>query len=510
VSFALAQKVADAVLYEGYVLYPYRASSSKNQVRFQFGVVAPREYCEGEGRGSESWEMQTECLVEPEPNADPKIDLKVRCLQLQARSLEEATAATGAGPTDPDTFRSVEFMDSGAGDGELLVAWDEGVEGELEIEDLSLLDLARDGERRIDFTLPEGTDVEEIRSAGTGEIHGRLTRRRWPIAAVVLLSAEKLESHTGSKEIFRLRVRIENRTPWPADLPPGRDEALRRSLLSAHTLLAVRDGGFVSLLDPPPEAATAVAGCANLRTWPVLVGAEGSRDLVLSSPIILYDYPAIAPESQGDLCDATEIDEILTLRIMTLTDEEKREARGTDPRARQIVDRADGIPDEIFERLHGAMRSLRSVADVPAPSAPLSGPGEPAEPAHAELLSSWEDFLNPPGETPPEDASLLIGEVLVARGTRVILRPTRRADSMDFFLAGKEARVEGVYSDVENESYIAVTLAGDPTADLGAATGRFFYFYPDEIEPLSDLAASAASAPEDVEPGRRALEERRN
>jgi len=158
---------------------------------------------------------------------------------------------------------------------------------------------------------------------------------------------------------------------------------------------------------------------------------------------------------------------------MTLTDEEKREARGTDPRARQIVDRADGIPDEIFERLHGAMRSLR-----PAATAATAEPS-----AESELLSSWEDFLNPPGETPPEDASLSIAGVLVARGSRVILRPTRRADSMDFFLAGREARVEGVYSDVENESYIAVTLADDPTADLGAATGRFFYFYPDEIEP---------------------------
>ncbi len=497
-SFALAQKVADAVLYEGYVLYPYRASSSKNQVRFQFGVVAPREYCKGEGQGSESWEMQTECLIEPGSDADPKIDLKVRCLQLQARTLEEATTGT-----DPATFRPVEFMDSGAGDGKLLVAWDEGVEGELEIRDLSLLELAREGERRIDFTLPEGLDVEEIRSAETDAIHGRITRRRWPITAVVLLSAEKIEA----TPLLRLRVRIENRTPWPADLPAGRpsgrpsgrDEALRRSLLSAHTLLSVRDGGFVSLLDPPPDAAPAVAGCANVRTWPVLVGVEGSRDLVLSSPIILYDYPAIAPESQGDLCDATEIDEILTLRIMTLTAEEKREARGTDPRARQIVDRADGIPDEIFERLHGAMRSLRPAETTnPVQSA---GP----EPATAGLLSSWEEFLNPPGETPPEDASTRIDGVLVARGSRVILRPTRRADSMDFFLAGREARVEGVYSDVENASYVAVTLADDPTADLGAATGRFFYFYPDEVEPLPDLPSRSPD-----EPGQSALEERRS
>jgi hypothetical protein len=201
----------------------------------------------------------------------------------------------------------------------------------------------------------------------------------------------------------------------------------------------------------------------------VLAGPEGSGDVVLSSPIILYDHPAIAPESPDDLCDATEIDEILTLRIMTLTDEEKREARGTDPRARRIVDRADNIPDEILERLHGAVRSLRSVEpEVAAPE-----------------IAGWEEFLNPPGETPPEEATLTIADVLVGKGTRVRLRPSRRADSMDFFLAGRDARVTGIYRDVEDACYVAVTLQDDdPTGDLHEATGRFFYFYPDEIEPL--------------------------
>jgi hypothetical protein len=493
-SFALAQKVADAVLYEGYVLYPYRASSAKNQVRFQFGVIAPEEYCRGEGRGAESFDMQTDCLIEPAAgDAHPRLDLKIRCLQLQARTLEEAVG------TDPETFRPVEFMETG-GEGGLLVAWDEGVERELEIHDLALSDLLREGVRRIDFTLPGGADVEEVRSPGpAGEplLHGRITRRRWPVDAVVLLSVERLAERLEAEGLLRLRVRIENRTPWPEGLPQGRGEALRRSLLSAHTLLAVRDGGFVSLLDPPAEAAGAAAECANLRTWPVLVGEEGSRDLVLSSPIILYDHPAIAPESQGDLCDATEIDEILTLRIMTLTEEEKREARGTDPRARRIVERADTIPDEIFERLHGAVRSLRSLPDSPdSPGFPefseLSELSEPAAPREPDL-SSWEAFLNPPGETPPEEASLVLSGIRVGKGSRVRLRPSRRADSMDFFLAGREAQVEGVFSDVENESYIAVTLADDPTADLNARTGRFFYFYPDEIEPLSAPAVAEAA-----------------
>src|SRR4051794_8691545 len=450
VSFALAQKVADAVLYEGYVLYPYRASSSKNKVRFQWGVVAPRDYSQS-GK-SEPWEMQTDCLVEPgDPNRPPRIDFKIRGLQLQERLVEEAAG--------PDMFRPVEFLHVGD---ELLVAWDEGIEQELEIGGINLHDLAQEGgERRIAFDLPGGSDVEELRASDSPDLCGRLVRRRWAISAVVRLSAEKVDDY------LRLRVRIENHTSVPEGME--REDSLRRSLVSAHTMLAVRDGRFISLLDPPSEAKDAVAGCVNLHTWPVLAGPEGSADVLLSSPIILYDHPAIAPESLDDLCDATQIDEILTLRIMTLTDEEKREARGTDPRARRIVDRADSIPDEILERLHGAVRSLRTVD---------AGPAVPEIPG-------WEEFLNPPGETPPEEATLTIADVCVGKGTRVRLRPSRRADSMDFFLAGRDARVTGIFRDVEDACYVAVALEeDDPTGDLHEATGRFFYFYPDEIEPL--------------------------
>jgi hypothetical protein len=491
VSFELAQKVADAILYEGYVLYPYRASSSKNKVRFQWGVVAPRDY--SQGGGSEPWEMQTECLVEPsDPQKPPRIELKIRGLQLQERLVEEATG--------PDTFRPVELLNVGD---EMLVAWDEGIEQELEMGGINLRDLAQDGagERRIAFDLPGGSEVEELRSPESpGDVPcGRLVRRRWPVTAVIRLSAETVDGY------FRLRVRIENHSPGPEGME--REEALRRSLVSAHTMLAVRDGRFVSLLDPPPAAAQAVATCVNLHTWPVLAGPEGNGDVVLSSPIILYDHPAIAPESPNDLCDATEIDEILTLRIMTLTDEEKREARGTDPRARRIVDRADSIPDEILERLHGAVRSLRSVDaggglidPSPDPSPDLGaldfGPFAPLLSDRLEpAIAGWEEFLNPPGETPPEEATITIADVLVGKGSRVRLRPTRRADSMDFFLAGRDARVTGIYRDVEDACYVAVSLQDDdPTGDLHEATGRFFYFYPDEIEPLPPAPSSEERA----------------
>ncbi len=448
-SFELAQKVADAVLYEGYVLYPYRASATKNRLRWQFGVVAPQ------GSG-EPWEMQTECLIQPD--GAPELDLRVRFLQVQARTVEESLDAEGT------AFRPVESLTVGD---RTLVTWEEGVERRL---DAAAVPLDRDKE--IPIAAPAGREVEIVRAAD-GRVAARIVRERWPVSGVIRVSAELEDG------LIKVRVRIENLGSYEGT---DREGALRRSLVGAHTLLAVRGGAFVSLLDPPPEAAAAAAGCANQHTWPVLIGAEGSRDVVLSSPIILYDHPAVAPESPGDLCDSTEIDEILTLRVMTLTDEEKREAIGTDERSRQIIERSDSIPPELFERLHGAVRSL-----------------EPAPPRAVEKeLAEWEAFLNPPGMVPPEEASIEVRGTRLAKGSRVLLRPSRRADSMDLFLAGRAARVEGVYRDVEEAVYVAVSLEEDPASDLHSSHGRFFYFYPDEIEPLESERRSYETS----DPGR--------
>jgi hypothetical protein len=241
-----------------------------------------------------------------------------------------------------------------------------------------------------------------------------------------------------------------------------REEALRSSLLGAHTLLAAGDGELVSLIDPPEYARLATAGCANVRTFPVLAGPPGDRAVMLSSPIILYDHPEIAPESPADLYDGTEIDEILTLRTMTLTDEEKREARATDPRAAAIIDRVDQMPPEILERLHGAIRGLKTAE---APPAPWWDPGADAS-------------------VSPETDSVEIGGVAVAKGARVRLRPRRGGDAQDMFIDGKVGLVQAVFVDVENGRYVAVTVEGDPGAELQLMQGRFYYFYPEEIEPV--------------------------
>jgi hypothetical protein len=243
-----------------------------------------------------------------------------------------------------------------------------------------------------------------------------------------------------------------------------------------------------------------VAECENVGGWPVLADPGGGRDIVLSSPIILYDHPEVAPESPGELYDGTEIDEILTLRTLALSDAEKQEARATDPRAAALIDRVEALGAIDFGRLHGTIRAPRGDA-APGPAGPadladLAGSADPADPAgHAagqpsglEADVPWWDPGADASVSPDTDAVTVAGRS-IARGSLVRLRPgVRRTDAQDMFLIGRRARVEAVLLDVDDAPYLAVSLTDDPDEDLRVAHGRFLYFAPDEVEPCDGTA----------------------
>jgi hypothetical protein len=501
---AAARRVADAVLYEGYLLYPYRATAAKNRVRWQFGVLSP-DGAAAAGVG-ERPAMSAEVLLRPAPAA--RLAVHVRFLQVQARTVQAPARAAVSGAAELGAAVSGAAASGAAGvagagvagagvagagvagvgsaadgyadvaslpvAGVVWVPWDEAVAREVVVDGLTADDLLRG--RRVPIAVDGGVDVEPLIDGGAPV--GRLVRTRWPVTAELTLAASTVDGW------LRLRVNLRNLADWR----PGettRDLAARRALVGTHLLLAGDGAGFVSLADPPAGAVAAAAGCRNAGWWPALVGGT-----VLVAPIILPDQAEIAPESPGDMFDATEIDEILTLRVMTLTDEEKAAARGTDPRAAAIIDRCDSMPAEVLERLHGARREPPSAPDRPVwtavptyaepdPDGPDRGGPEPAVP--------WWD----PGadaSASPETDTVLVGGVPVAKGSRVRLRPSRHADAQDMFLAGQVAVVTAVLSDVDGGRHVAVVLADDPAADLHDWYGRYWYFGPDEIEPLPAVA----------------------
>jgi hypothetical protein len=369
-SRALVQKIADAMLYEGYLLYPYRASALKNRLRWTFGILYPEAYCRSETDASS---MQTECLVAG--SGQTRLEWTVRFLQVVGEGAVERVVA-----------------------------------GNQTISDLS------DESASIPFSFPATKE---------------------PLTGAVMCSVEPL-----STDLLKLSIRIANQSLLQKDA--DRDQALAQSLTSTHTILGVQDREFVSLLEPPEEQAAFVARCRNIGTWPVLVGNPGQRNWMLSSPILLYDYPRVAGESPGDLFDATEIDELLTLRIRTMTDAEKRAVRADD-RARRLLERVEELDSEQLLQLHGTMRSLE-----PGPS----------------------NFK---------------------AGDRVRLRPRPGADVFDLALAGKQAMIQAVETDLEGRVFLAVTVDDDPGRDFGLAgkPGHRFFFRAEELERIDAAEGSS-------------------
>ncbi len=328
--------IANAVLYEGYMLYPYRRSSVKNRQRFNFGVLYPQSYSEAQS-GSDAWSMQTECIVQGD---DAAIEVRVRFLKLVARTVRALK----------ETLSSGFSLDSDP------TPWQEAIECEISVPVRYLNTLTA---VPVDwpFSFPAKEETEPVRD-DAGRSVKTIERKQQSVRGIVEINATRL-----AEGLFKLRVRVNNATPLNDPALTSRDSALMQSLVSAHTVLGVTNGQFVSLLEPPDDLKQIATSCQNIGTWPVLVGAEGGRDTMLSSPIILYDYPQIAPESPGDLFDGTEIDEILALRILTMTDDEKREMRDTDDRARRILERTESLPIEHLAKLHGALRELRPLKE---------------------------------------------------------------------------------------------------------------------------------------------------
>jgi hypothetical protein len=503
---AQARQVADAILYEGYLLYPYRQTAQKNQARFQFGVLMPPAY-----RAVDDCELsacQTECLLEC-PDA-AQVRVLVRFLQLRHRIVQ--ALAPGTGELHDVATLSVAGVE--------YTTWDEAAEREqwaaVPVTEL----LSQD--RNVEFHVGAGEASDDLVDSA-GQQAGRLVHRWTGISGVIRMSVQRLAGPYGA---LRLQVRVENGT-IPETSMRSRDDGLQHAMIGTHALIWVPGGKFLSMTEPPEWAAAEVAECVNVGTWPVLAGPPDCRDLLLSSPVILYDHPEIAAESAGELFDATEIDEILTLRTLALTDAEKQQARATDPRAAQLMDRLDDMPPEMLERMHGAIRYLKSgpagagpqpePEPVPGPAQPFAsapgqasvpGPGHPAAAAPeagpgAPTAAGQQPgrpavpWWDPGSDTSvsPETDHVVIAGVRVARGSRVRMRPgSRRADAQDLFLIGREATVAAVLHDVDGQVHVAVSPDDDPAAELQRSQGRFLYFAPDEIEPIGGPAEPAGPA----------------
>lgn len=433
---AIVDQVVNAVLYEGYILYPYRASSKKNRQRFTFGRIYPEAYNVAQ-KGREPCLMQTQCLVQNE-SQDAAVHLEVRFLHPMARSV---------GKVLPN--ESLEMVSELRIAGKLYQSWHEAVERQLALPAFLLNEPAQ---LTHEFHFPASESLEAIRDAD-GQAVAAFVRRQEELRGRIEVITERVDA-----VVMRVTIRILNQSAVPESELDDQDKIVMRTLASAHTLIWAEGGQCLSLLDPPGAYEAAAKACQNIGTWPVLVGDEtkGEHDALLSSPIILYDYPKIAPESAGDLYDGLEIDEILTLRIQTMTDEEKSEMRQIDEHARRILERTELMPNDHLLQMHGTMREEKSLG---------------------------ESFFNPPAQR----QTVTVNGVELKAGDRVRIRPKRRADAFDMMLAGKIAIIEAIEVDVQDEVHLALVVEDDPGRELGLARhpGHRFFYGADEVEPVA-------------------------
>jgi hypothetical protein len=426
--FQSIEAVADAVLFEGYMLYPYRPSAIKNRQRWNFGTLYPRAFAEAQ-TPQERWRFRAEILLEADERT--RLSARVRFLQLGAPGEESGES------------------------------WEQGFARSRTLEGTTLAELLGGVERVFDLSaaLPEEAAAVPFCEKAR---YGRLSLR-----------AEALQ--TG---LYRLCAEFANESPAPEIESFSRRAVQDVAFASAHLLLGVEGGAFVSLLEPPGELEAQARACTQEGVFPVLAGEAGDRSRVLCSPIILYDYPEVAPESAGNFFDGTEMDEMLALRVLTLTEEEKEEMRRSDPHARAVLERTETLSDEQLARVHGAVRGLRRMTEH-----------DPAVTSDTATNDTAVDMIEQPFDPFGEHArveSVRVFGMELHTGDRVRLWPQKKADILDMEMEGKVAIIEAIEQDFEDNVQFAVVLEDDPGRDMGMLrqAGHRFFFSPEEVEPL--------------------------
>ena len=275
------EKICNALLYEGYALFPYRKNALKNQKRFNFGVLSPKSWAEKQI--NEHYFQQVELLVLTEKETN--ITFQTQFLQL-------------------------------SNDTEWQTATERQIAGEFSLDNLKIVEYKEDN----------------------------------------LFGKVKISSEHLANNVFKVRFVIENLTEISNAETSTREQVLQFSFVSTHTIFQAENARFISQLEPPHEFVELTKSLQNIGVFPVLIGDKFKQNNVLASPIILYDFPEASEKSFDNFFDGLEIDELMILNIMALTDEEKRQIAETDERTRQIIEKINSATPEDLLRLHASLR----------------------------------------------------------------------------------------------------------------------------------------------------------
>jgi hypothetical protein len=378
------EQLLHSLLWEGYALYPYTPTATKNATPTPFGIVYPPAYAAALTSTYDHLELR--CVLEAPPDAVLRAEVRFLAAagkrhQAQERRIELSGAMVGA------------LADSPA-------------------------------------------HKQASISPGPGAP---------PLVVALTLGAQPLGDGR-----YEVALTVANRTIVSSGL--DRAGALARSLISTHPVVRVSGGRFVSPLERP---------CDSVNTFPVI--ATAADNVVVGAAIVLPDHPEIAPESRGSLFDSTEIEEALLLHVQALSDSERREIERQDPAVREMIARAAAATPEEIVALHGRV-TLRD----PAPRDPRT----------------TEPPVEPPGLDDPRagEESADVDGVTFRRGAAVVIAPGPDADFHARMLTGRTATIERIFTDYDGRTHLGLTIDDDPGRELMRDTGRYLFFFAEEVE----------------------------
>ena len=336
---SIIANLTHTLLYEGYSLFPYYRHAVKNQKPIPFGVVYPADYQSFNEHAH--CEMVTDCIITGDKNL--RISIDVRFLHLIKTEIfqkeESASGKHNFTPVYELNFK--ELYQSG---------W-QTIERKISSGDIPLAYLA-DKRILLPFSFEKKVESENILN-GQGEIAGKKITTIHSTKGTIVIKAIPLEKIGNA---YRVVIFINNTTPVAKAKSISRDDVFGHSFLSTNTILTALNGEFISLQNPNIKWQPVIEQCRNIDTWPILI--DESNSTLLSSPIIVYDYPKINPKSKGDLFDSLEIEEALMLHFSVMSDEEKMKIAQSDEKLRSMLNKVSQItPDEIIS-LHGGFSDV--------------------------------------------------------------------------------------------------------------------------------------------------------
>jgi hypothetical protein len=436
-----AEELVESLLYEGYALYPYTPSATKNATPTPFGIVYPARYAEG---GPHTFDhAQVQCLARPAEGAT--LSASVHFLRPSGERHEAAEHRAAIAPQAIGASAATDFAE-----GRLTLASEVLDDGSVRVT------------ARVENTLPVEQGLERKQALRHALLSTHL---------LVRLSAGRFVSPLEAEA-------CRNVNTWPV-LAGSDDEAVIGAciVLPDHPQIAPESRGNLFDNTEIEEALMLHVHVLSDAEREEIAGADPAVREMIERALATTPKEMIELHGRVRLSDPDDGDELQAARRVleaALLDADENLAPPSNAARTSGLsgDRAWSLelpPTLVMEPDTGTMAAGPRAWEDPLPAPVFAEPTETGMVAPA------------PGSTPGE-REVEIDGVVHRLGETVVLRPDAERDPYDRALNGRRATIERLYHDYDGRLYIGVTVDDVPEQQLLRETGRYLFFFAGEVE----------------------------